>query len=463
MRRVDFVDYHLSVRAINEDTDPKEEYDEYFTEEDEKTLSNAWDSDEGLSALPELLESEASRAEEAGISDGEDEECTEDGEEKEWNDIPPRNWSYPENLKALEWDFVENYKSYMMAFDPEIEQFLEREIIRQLNELCTYKIYLRIWDHKAYNWREEERIANEASENALKALRRQKQEGKELSAADKILIYYRKIYKSKTGDFFRKAAREAKLFEQMPTDAEGDDISDHRAEFGTPFEDPFLGTKRTPKEIALMRKILRMYFQDLMDYSEEPSRALAVMYARVLYQLEPHGDPNGIVRATEAMMRRKGWSTDPESKDYMFHWHRAQDEVRNQPAGASPAWAWARMENMDLELLEDDSEASMQRNFDESLAWGESMRGMLKEVSAKFAPARWGELIYTKCFTKADVQDWSRSVHESTLKKTAKRMSMDAECCKDAGNLMKKTHPLMEEFIKRTNKAQNKGRKGESR
>lgn len=463
MRRVDFVDYHLSVRAIDEESNPEEEYNEYFTKEDEKTLFNAWDSDEGLSMLPELLESEISRQKEVDVLDDEDEECAEDGKEKKQNDIPPRNWSYPENLKALEWDFVENYKSYMMAFDPEIEQFLEREIIRQLNELCTYKIYLRIWDHKAYNWREEERIANEASENALNALREQKQKGIELSVAGKILSYYRKIYKNMTGDFFRKASREAKLFDRMPTDADGNDISDQRAEFGTPFEDPFLGTKRTPKEIALMRKILRMYFQELMDYSDEPSKALAVMYARVLYQMEPHGDPDGIVRATEAVMRKKGWSTDPESKDYLFHWHRAQDEVRNQPAGASPAWAWVRMDDMDLELLEDDSEASMQRNFDESLVWGVSMREKLTRVSEKFAPAKWGELIYTERFTKADIQSWSDSVHESTLKKTAKRMSMDAECCKDAGNLMKKTHPLMEEFLKRTKKTRNNGRKGESR
>lgn len=460
MHREVFRDYLLEREAMAGEAQTAKPETIDLSEEEEKTLVAGWYADDRLTRKAILELERELLDEDQDDGDMEESEESEDAppedEEDSGTGLRIRGWSFPQNIRELEQDFVDDYRSYALTNDPEIAHWLEQEMIRLLGEMCTYKIYLRIRYHFAYTWGEEERIADDGHVSAIEILRKKKARQEFIEKSADILRYFRMIYLNKTRDYFRYWKQMAGKMLPIPTDTEIQTHSERNKEFVKNSQAFVCRERKSKKYHAQVHKILMYYFRELMDYDKEPPKALAVMYARVLYQMEPLLDPEGIVEAIEAVMRKKNWSLDPDSIKYEQHWASARDEVENRPAGASPAWAVTRMGSRTIEELENDSELSMRRNFDTALAWGTSMRGKLNERPKDCVSACWRDMVYTECFSKGDIQGWADSVHDSTLKKTAKKLSMDEECRAYADSVLTMTHPLMREFAERMGKKEKK-------
>lgn len=497
-QREAFRDYLLDRSAVYKGTEGKKQESGSLETEEEKAITAGWYADDGISQAEilevekELLEREWNAGRETHgqdtaaepddweedeenpkipepewdtdrENDGQDTDEETDEENKEHSNVYVRGWSFPTNIKELEQEFREYYTSYVMNHDAEVEQWLEKELIQILGELCTYKIYLRIRYHYAYNLGEEMRIAHDGHISAMEYLKRSKKENRFLKESE-ALPYFRAIYLNKTRDYFRYWKRKSETDIPLPTDEEIHQKPKEHGEIVQKSQGYIFQGRKSKKYYSQVHKVLKLYFQELMDYTGEPTKALAVMYARILYQIEPLYDPEVYVEAVMEVMRKKQWSLDPDSKRYEEHWNSAERVVQEQSEGASPAWAIKRMGSQTIEELEDDSEKSMRRNFDRTLAWGASMRGMLSKASGINKDVLWKDIVFTKHYTQSKIQEWSASVHESTLIRTAGIMATDDSYREIASNVLEDAHPLMKEYKKRASGKRKKkgGRANES-
>lgn len=459
-----FRDTLLEKRIIStaEDVDLEKESVE-LSKEEKGDITGAWDAAGQLSVQQiEELEKEIIVAEQSDSksADGSG-KAVESGFEDERDDgsqLYIRGWEFPRDLKGLEQEFMKDYESYVLTHDSEIEQMLEKKMIELLNQLCTYKIYLTIRYHYAYSWGEEVRIANDSHERVVNNLRNRKARNDCLPTGLDALRYYRKIYLYKTMDYFRDWKENHDKMLPIPSEEE---IQEHPKMYRGFTENIKLRSipKRSAEHHAQVHELLMLYIRELMDYNREPYMALAAMYARLLYQVEALLDEDTIIRRIENVMRKEGWSLDPKDKKYEEHWASARKEADKHPAGASPAWAIKRMGSRTMEALENDSEWSLQRNVDKNLAWGNSMRAKLKEVAQPYAPACWGEIVYTECFTQKDIQAWSDSVHKTISDRMARTISRDRRYRQYAHNVLTEKCPLMRIVAEETNKRRKRARK----
>jgi hypothetical protein len=212
-----------------------------------------------------------------------------------------------------------------------------------------------------------------------------------------------------SGKITKSSIRAAQSMEGMIGE---DEDADRRLELS---EDPFSLYGYSQES----RRILMVYLQELLAYDKAPGAALAVMYARVLYQLERLLDADCIERMAQAYMKQKKWSTDPEHKAYQRHLAKATAEIQKYTTATSPIWAMERIGRQTLGQMKVDSEVSLQVNFDAGLAWGEAFVSKLSEPAQIGGMVPWSDVVYLDYYSKEQIENWATDIHNSMAFKTA--------------------------------------------
>ncbi len=360
-------------------------------------------------------------------------------------DIPSRRWKRPKSRAALEKQFNEKYAA---LFSPASEYAQTdtafNDLIDILGQLTTYVIYDRIWSLPVYRNGDEEEITQEGHIAAFEKLIEDVSCGKTRSDA---LYYYLTIYKNKTKDYLsfygllkRKKdsesttdtkkskvpkvsdIRSAPSIESLTTNQDGEYQSDRMADFAVnPFDD------ESDYHVGNSREILKIYIQELLENTNIPPAPLAVMYARVLYQMERLLDADSVDEMVSQYMKKMNWSEDPEDSQYDEHIVRATEKVQRYANSTAPDWAIARMRKLTVCELGKDSEASLHSLFDSTLAWGKPFWEKCSTISEKFAPSLWGTIVYTDCYKKPQIENWATDLHNSTVVKAARKICLQQD------------------------------------
>lgn len=360
--------------------------------------------------------------------------------------VPFRRWVWPKNRNELIQKFSQKYSAYIspepVCSNERAEELLG-ELLDLLGQLSTYIIYMRISTQPVYRIGDEEVITQDAHADVMITLRndRDLQTYREDS-----ISYYLQIYKFKTMKYldtygllkrknqkdadptapkrkggYKGAINSAASIEDLTTNQDDEMALDRMLELSeNPFEDD------TGYFSDASRSILKMYLEELMENGNIPPAPLAVMYARVLYQMERLLDPETVDAMVSEYMGKKGWNNNPSSDNYDIQLAaKATKAVQKYTTATAPDWAIARMGNMTVSELGEDSELVLHRLFDDSLLWGDSFTEQLSVVSDKFKPKTWGAIVYTECYQKGQIENWTADIHNSTVIKSARRICTD--------------------------------------
>lgn len=370
-----------------------------------------------------------------------------------------RHWKRPARRKPVEEKFLEKYGQYISGVEG--AEVLLNDLIDLLGQLCTYVIYDRISGLSVYQLGDEEDITQEGHESVFEKLLEDRVSGRERSGA---LYYYTGIYRKKTMDYLRfygllaekkgdekrsglrrgttvkkSAINSARRMEDMLTGPDGEDMTDRCKAFSVdPFED------YAALDARQSRGILRVYLQELMDNTNYPAAPLAVMYARVLYQMERLLDPARIEEMVARYMEKKNWADSGADQHYDTHLVKATEQIQKYTTATSPIWAMERMGDLSIGALAVDSETSVHVNFDASLGWGIRFTGQLSRIAAGLEPATWSDVIYTAVYGKSQIENWAADIHNATVVKAARIIARDANLleyvmdeCSEEGRLKK--------------------------
>ena len=360
--------------------------------------------------------------------------------------VPFRRWTWPKNRKDLIQQFSHKYSTYIssesVCSDSKAEELLG-ELLDLLGQLSTYIIYMRISAQPVYRVGDEEVITQDAHADVMVTLRNDRD--LQTHREDPI-SYYLQIYKFKTMDYldtygllkrkkqkdedanapkrkggYKSAINSAASIEDLTTNQDDETALDRMLELSeNPFEDD------SSYFADASRNILKMYLEELMENSNIPPAPLAVMYARVLYQMERLLDPETVDTMVAEYLAKKGWNNNPSSDNYDIHLAaKATKEVQKYTTATAPDWAIARMGTMTVSELGEDSELVLHRLFDDGLLWGDSFTEQLSVVPDKFKPKTWGAIVYTECYQKGQIENWAADIHNSTVIKAARRICTD--------------------------------------
>ncbi len=350
--------------------------------------------------------------------------------------VPFRRWVFPRDRKALEAKFREQYRCFVHGCKNAKGRYVSiDDMLDLLSQLNTYVIFARISKQRVYILGDEEDITQEGH-IAVAALL--EEDCRLKTERPGCLEYYTGIYRNKTMDYleFYGLLKKKKDKQQDPDTPQKDEQSgkitkssiraaqsmegmigededaDRRLELS---EDPFSLYGYSQES----RRILMVYLQELLAYDKAPGAALAVMYARVLYQLERLLDADCIERMAQAYMKQKKWSTDPEHKAYQRHLAKATAEIQKYTTATSPIWAMERIGRQTLGQMKVDSEVSLQVNFDAGLAWGEAFVSKLSEPAQIGGMVPWSDVVYLDYYSKEQIENWATDIHNSMAFKTA--------------------------------------------
>lgn len=381
-----------------------------------------------------------------------------------------RRWKRPARRKTVEEKFLEKYRQYVSGAAG--AEWLLNDLIDLLGQLCTYVIHDRIGGLSVYQSGDEEDITQEGHGAAFEKLMEDRISGCERSGA---LYYYTGIYRKKTMDYLRfygllngkkpeeeKSSRHSRTvkksdinaawrMEDMMTGPDGEEMPDRRAEFSVdPFED------FAALEAQQSRMILRIYLQELMDNTNIPAAPLAVMYARILYQMERLLDPARIDKMVAKYMEKKNWADSDADQQYHTHLVKATEEIQKFTTATSPIWAMERMGTLSIGALGVDSETSVRVNFDASLGWGSRFTGQLSQPAPGMEPAVWADVVYTEAYGKSQIENWAADIHNATVTKTARCIVRDANLleyvmdeCNERGRLKKEIRKRIQQSKKK--------------
>lgn len=390
-----------------------------------------------------------------------------------------RSWRYPANRKTLEKQFAEQYADYITPRKPRVPEEDSRclnDLLELLGKLCTYVIYNRIRGLMVYSLGDEETITQEGHEDAFLKLAGDKASGRARPGA---LFYYTTIYRNKTIDYLRhyglwksKAERErdaagiekrrhagprksdinnAASIEGMATNREGEIKLDQVKELAVrPFDD------ESKLSSAGSRELLMVYLRTLLDYRNKPAGPLAVVYARILYQLERQTDPETIDRQVQDYMARKNWSMDPTDEFYDAHLLEATSAAQKYTTATNPDWAISRMGNRNIAALVDDSEDSLNVNFSRKLRWGEAIRADLCTPFSETDSRNWCDVIYTHTYSKRQLEHWAADVHNATIKRAVPIVRRDTKLLAFVLEDVNDSNQMKKEIQNQMNKEQNK-------
>lgn len=356
--------------------------------------------------------------------------------------MPSRSWKRPKSRAALEQQFREKYLA-LVSSSAEYAQTdtAINDLIDILGQLTTYVIYERICSLPVYRIGDEEEITQEGHIAAFEKILEDVSVGKVRSDA---LYYYLTIYKNKTKDYLSfygllkrkkdsdcsagtKKSKTTKVsdihsapsIESLTTNHDGDLQSDRMLDFSVnPFDD------ESDYHVEHSREILKIYIQELLENSNIPPAPLAVMYARVLYQMERLLDADSVDEMISQHMKKMNWSEDPQDPQYDEHIVRATEKVQRYATSTAPDWAINRMGKLTVLELGKDSEASLHNLFDSTLAWGKTFWEKCSSTSEKFAPLLWGAIVYTDHYKKPQIENWATDLHNSTVVKSARKICL---------------------------------------
>lgn len=396
------------------------------------------------------------RAQESDLVDISKFAITEEQWDSEWdqsltNDLPDRRWKRPVNRTDLINRFSSLY-DILFSFDAESSRAdtIMNDLFDILSQLSTYVIYDRIYSLKVYTRGDEEEIAQNGHVAAFETLLADLRRGVPRKDA---VFYYLSIYKNKTRDYLNfygllkkkedkanpqdpeakkrshakadnrakkptvTSIRTASRIEDLAADSDGDIQMDRAPWIAVnPFEDD------SDYQAENSRKILKIYLEQLLNNTNIPPAPLAVMYARVLYQMEKLLDADSVHVMVSQYMQKQNWSEDPDSPQYDQHIVHATQSVQENTTATAPDWAISRMKKMTVFELEKDSELTLHRLFDKTLFWGSAFREKSATVSDKFAPLLWGSIVYTDSYGKPQIENWAADVHNATVEKTARQI-----------------------------------------
>lgn len=361
-----------------------------------------------------------------------------------------KQWQAPGGarvLKLLEQRFLADYAEYVSGdegMSKEWEEELEQKLMVLLQKLTAYVIHRRICCSSVYHSDDEMTIVQEGHFDAFLSLRTDRQ--KRRMRTDP-LAFYRRIYKNKTADYFRSyglyasnAASEdekkadrtgtvrkrdiacAGSLEALVKKDDGDSMMDSFRPLGV--RDDHGAASRSARG---NRQVLTVYLQELLEYDRKPSGPLAVMYARILYQMERILDPEAVDRELRACMEQHGWSTDPEDRHYAMHLTMAGEKIQQTRPATDPVWAMERMGDRTIRLLLADSEGSLHRLFDRSLFWGALIRGDLEDRAGPAGELLLGDLVYTGTYSKSRIEHWAADIHKTMVIRSAKSIRKQPE------------------------------------
>lgn len=352
--------------------------------------------------------------------------------------VSVRRWKRPTNRGELENQFTVRYNALFSSNFEALESSAINDVIDILGQLATYVIYDRIWSLPVYREGDEEEITQDGHIAAFEKILQDIERGKPRENA---LFYYLTIYKNKIKDylsFYGLLKREknesdsesrktkgikiadihaAPSIESLTTNSDGELQSERMADFSVnPFDD------NSSYHVENCRQILRIYIEELLNNTNIPPAPLAVMYARILYQMERLLDADAVDEMVSHYMKKMKWSEDPADPHYDEHLVKATEKIQRYSNATAPDWAITRMGKQTVSELGVDSETVLHQLFDRSLTWGEVFRKQVESVSEKYAPLLWGAIVYTDCYKKSQIENWATDIHNSTVVKAARRI-----------------------------------------
>ncbi len=254
------------------------------------------------------------------------------------------------------------------------------------------------------------------------------------------VAYYLRLAQNKTiDDYFRKEfgrlSRKSKKQEGTPETAQAEELRRRKEPYTISIDamgqdsagnyhndrnrelsyDPFARIRRPEQERRKMAgQLSELFLTELMNYTREPQKPLAVMYGNVLFQLAKFRGKDELSLAAKASTK-------------VF----------------SPTWAHARMGRRNLEELGDSSEQILCRFFSKPMLWGPVFRHYMQQPSP-VGSGLWADIIYTETYSEDQTSDWIESITKTINQKCARQMAQNQE---------------MLDFVEETFSCRNKFRK----
>lgn len=177
--------------------------------------------------------------------------------------------------------------------------------------------------------------------------------------------------------------------EDMMTDADGTFHEDRTIAISC---DPF-GDMRRPawQRDAISQRIAIAYLKCVLDYDDEPQKALALMYGSILFQIARELD-----------------SDDP-----------LVVAAKKSKVLTSTKWAFLKMGDAELSELGDESEDVVTQYYGLPLYWGPYFRRKMREYPDYSSNQKWGDIVYTQNYSRDDTSNWIESIGNSMTIKAA--------------------------------------------
>jgi len=198
----------------------------------------------------------------------------------------------------------------------------------------------------------------------------------------------------------------------MNRDSDGNYHNDRNTELSY---SPFDPTRRSEQERkVLASRLAELFLTELLNYTREPHKPLAVMYGNILFQLAKFRGKDELSLAAKASTK-------------VF----------------SPTWAHARMGSRNLVELGDFSEQVLRSFFSKPMLWGPVFRHHMQQPGP-MGDGLWADIVYTETYSENQTSDWIESITKSINQKCARQTAQQ---------------PEMREYAEETFSCRNKFRK----
>lgn len=355
--------------------------------------------------------------------------------------------------RAREEEFIAKYKEFMCPTETRSkygEMFLLEDLVVLIDLLCAQWAWAYARNRAGYQYGDENNPKGLACMAVHNALLKHKAEGSyvkyakndyQYALATYQCIYHRRAIDGFRGIYGRKLKPEdpeqkenAEKKEKQPTSQEewerqaisieaileDENHVTHMDRYTAFSWNPYESDLPREERDAQNEKLLMLYYRMLMSYNTKPQRALAVMYARVIFQQARARNPKYDV------LWEGSW-------DVQKHPGLIRKAIESSKLSSIP-WAKEKMGPQSLGELGTESENIMQTWVDPSLKWGKNFHAQLplkadypRVVSKDGVSLRedqtWGELVFTETFLSDSsdhqkaVAHWVTDTHDTILNK----------------------------------------------
>ena len=271
----------------------------------------------------------------------------------------------------------DTYEKYRQGGD----EFVFEELLRLLEreDFCKKWIRTQLWRTGCYSEDNEHDVLQDSRIAIWQSILNGK-------VADNFAYYAFGIYKIKTLDLIRKVSKNRAKANLVSLD---DSIGESGQTLGDmiPGEQPDYGELEEKRNLYI--EVFRIYCCSFTNTNAFAPRCLALFYARVLSHL---------------------LKEIPDSK------------------ATSAKWAFERMGNLSVGNLTNDSEKIMQEDINSELAWGPLYVGQLDDVIDTTGRGTFlRNIIYTDTYDKGKIEDWSDSMHKTTVRAARKEIAKNPD------------------------------------